>query len=623
MPIPTKIQNLSFFIIFLSGLSFSLSAQVALMEASNELDEDFLKSLPKELQEEIGQEDEGTKKEIDKLLNTKTSALKNKEALQLIKKQLESLENRMNVDITNDDVNQLKRFGLSFFNSIQSTFMPVNVPNFDSDYVLDVGDKITINLVGSKSKIYNDQIIERDGSISLKDFGKIYLAGQKFSQAQNIVEKFFLEKTVGNEVFITLTEVRDVQVIMLGSIENPGVYTISGGSNVLHALNVAGGIAKNGSYRSIKLLRSGKAIKTFDLYETMILGNPDIFNINLRSGDTILVDPVGFYVPISGGVNNEAIYDVKDGETVQDIISFAGGFSQDTYMVDKIFIERDNSFGREIIELNKTNLDQFILQPRDSVNVPKYVKEIKKIPQVTLSGAINRPGIYNLEEGETISSLIKRAGGYRDEAYVFGGMLYRKSVEEKSKAFGQRIYADTIAFLVSNLGKGGSGQSLTGDFLKILTEEFRSQESIARVISEFNIQKIESNQAADTMLEDNDVIDIPVLPQHVYLFGDFNQSVILPYNSDFSVNDYIELAAGKKSSATKHLIIVDPNGMSHYFEKPFFTTFSENRDIYPGTIIYLPRELGKVEGIMYASAIAPILSSLTLSLASVNAIRND
>ena len=57
----------------------------------------------------------------------------------------ESLENRMNVDITNDDVNQLKRFGLSFFNSIQSTFMPVNVPNFDSDYVLDVGDKITIN----------------------------------------------------------------------------------------------------------------------------------------------------------------------------------------------------------------------------------------------------------------------------------------------------------------------------------------------------------------------------------------------------------------------------------------------------------------------------------------------
>ena len=123
MPIPTKIQNLSFFIIFLSCLSFSLSAQVALMEASNELDEDFLKSLPKELQEEIGQEDEGTKKEIDKLLNTKTSALKNKEALQLIKKKYFSFEKAL-----------YRNIAVIFFSSITMIIFLLFLQNFWANY---------------------------------------------------------------------------------------------------------------------------------------------------------------------------------------------------------------------------------------------------------------------------------------------------------------------------------------------------------------------------------------------------------------------------------------------------------------------------------------------------------
>ena len=238
---------------------------------------------------------------------------------------------------------------------------------------------------------------------------------------------------------------------------------------------------------------------------------------------------------------------------------------------------------------------------------------------------VKRPGIYNIQEGETLSGLISRAGGYKENAYPYGGVFFRKSAEEMSAKFNKRIYSDTINFLVSNLGSGGgnSSQPLTGDFLKILIEESKAQDSIGRIVTEFDLNKIKASPMLDTKLKDNDVINVPALSQQVYLFGDFNQPLILPYNPEFTPEQYVSLAAGKKTSATKHTVIIDPDGKSHYFASSKFSLFNENIDVYPGTIIYLPRELGKVNGVQFAAAVAPILSSLTLSLASINTITDD
>jgi len=504
--------------------------------------------------------------------------------------------------------------------------MPVNVPNLGGDYVVDVGDKLSINIVGSNSTKLDNVYVDRDGSISIQEFGKIFIAGKTFDDVQKIIDSFIQAKSIGNEVFVTLAELRDIQVIMLGEVESPGIYTISGGSNVLHALNVAGGINALGSFRNISIIRAEKEIFNLDLYETLVSGKTTIFNFNLRSGDTIFTKPIDFFVPISGGVNRPALFDIKTGETLADLVRFAGGYSQDSFNANSITLERDSINGIEYIEIQKNNLPNIKLQPRDVVTVPKYIKEIKAVSQVTVSGAVQRPGKYTIEDGTTLSQVISMAGGYKEDSYEFGGMFYRKSIQELDTVFGKRIYADTINFLVSNLGQGaggGSQQPLTGDFLKILIEEFQSQDPIGRVIVDFNLSTLKSNPGLDVRLEDQDIIDIPSIPQHVYLFGDFNQPVTLPYNPEFNVNDYIELAAGKKSSATEHMILIDPNGMSHYFEKQRFNLFSHSHDIYPGSIIYLPRELGKIEGVMFAAAVAPILSSLTLSLASINSITND
>jgi protein involved in polysaccharide export with SLBB domain len=425
---------------------------------------------------------------------------------------------------------------------------------------------------------------------------------------------------------VSLKELRDIHVVILGNAINPGIYTLSGGSNLMHALNVSGGINSNGSYRKIKLIRKSNEVEIIDLYDTLVHANNKIFDYNLRSGDTIFVQPLEFSVPISGGVNVPGIYDIKAGETLEDLLAFAGGFSQDSFGVDFISIRRDGNGRSSKLSIKKSELQSIKLQPQDSIQVPAYSKSVIPTRTVTLSGAVVRPGKYSIDDNETMYDLVLKAGGYQNNAYEFGGKIFRKSTEDLSNNFSKRIYSDTINYLVSSLGgagAGGASAKVDGEFLGILIEEFQSSEPIKRIVTEFDLEKIRNNPLKNLRLEDKDVIEIPEVPQHVYLFGDFNQQVILPYDPNLQISDYIYLAAGQKSSATEHLILIDPNGLSYYYQKPRFDLFKNNPEVYPGSIIYLPRELGKIEGITFAAAVAPILSSLTLSLASINAINND
>lgn len=616
----TKIRHKSISILLL----FIFTHTSLFAQTQSAMDEDFLNSLPEDVQDELNNENSEKSGALEKLLNSKTSVVKNKAALQIIKQQITDLESRILDESELDPASTLPRFGESFFSSTQSTFMPINVPNLDGDYVLGVGDKLSLNIVGNNSTFYESLLIDRDGSISIEDYGKVFVAGQEFSDAEVIISNFIKNRLIGGEVYVALKELRDIQVIILGSAINPGIYTMSGGSNILHALNVSGGISKNGSFRNIRVVRANQEVQNIDLYNTFVFGDGNIFNFNLRSGDSIFIQPLEFSVPISGGVNKPAIFDISPGETLEDLLTFAGGFSQDSFSIDTVTLQRDGNQSSQTLSINKDNLKSVNLQPHDSIIVPEYSKSIIPSRIVTISGAVKRPGRYSINDEETLLDLVSRAGGYKKNVYEFGGIFYRKSIEEVSSTFSKRIYSDTINFLVSNLGQGsGGGNAVTGDFMKILIEEFQSADSTKRVITEFDIEKLRSNPLQNIRLEDGDVIEIPEVPQHVFLFGDFNQQVILPYNPKFTIEDYIALAAGKKASATEHLILIDPNGFSSYFQKPRFAIFKENPDVYPGSIIYLPRELGKVEGIMLASAVAPILSSLTLSLASINAINSN
>ena len=162
-------------------------------------------------------------------------------------------------------------------------------------------------LVGQVTDRIPDVPVAVDGTMTINGLGKFRVAGLSLNEVSRLINKYVENKIVGQETFITLAELRDINILIVGSVDFPGMYTISGNSTILGALDMAGGPSKNGSFRSIELKRNNTTIAEFDLYDVFIKGNIN-FDHRLKPGDVILVNPKGKEVGVSGGVNVPAIY---------------------------------------------------------------------------------------------------------------------------------------------------------------------------------------------------------------------------------------------------------------------------------------------------------------------------
>ena len=587
--------------------------------AQSTLDQSFLEGLPQSIRDQVEVENKLDKEEeLNKLFRSETSIEKNKVILDRLKAEILALDKKFS-DIESLDAGEtLPRFGVNFFRTLQSSFMPVNVPNLGSDYVVDIGDTFEILLTG-KLELKEELLVGRDGAISIETIGKVNVAGKKLADAEKAIIQYIETAAFGVDAFVSLSKLRDVQIIMLGHVYSPGIFTLSGGSNVISAINIAGGITDSGSYRKIEHRRNGELLQTIDLYDLMVFGKFDS-KTTLRSGDTILVAPSQMQIPVSGGVNFPATYEATPGESIKDLISYASNFSEYYSGFSSVLVSRMTPSKSELIEVQDTNLDNFILQPRDSIQVPSYKNEIQPVRTVSIIGMVNRPGEYVIGLNEKLSDIIEKAGGYKENAYLYGSALFRTEALDKEKLFAQLNYSDTVNYIISNIGKSSS--SISTSVLDLLAEELRSRSYEGRVVADFNLNNLKSNPSIDIKLFDKDKIVIPEIQKVVYLFGDFRKPSNYVYDPRLSPKDYIDLAGGKKESAYDEILIIDPDGKTHIYQTSILS-LGQSVEIYPGSIIYAQRNIGKLSGLSYASAVSPILSSLAISLASLNSITND
>lgn len=594
-------------------LAVILSSANAYSQAA--ISKEFLEGLDPSIRDQIESENEETDEgELEELFRAEISVEKNKAILKSLRKKMDSLEQRMEND---DGQSTLERFGDSFFSTIQSSFMPINIPNFSSNYIVDVGDTFSLLLTG---KMATEEVLEvqRDGFVSIPKIGKVNVAGKSLADAISAVESFIETTYIGVNSYLSLSKVRDVQILVLGGIERPGIYTLSGGSSILGALNVSGGINKSGSYRKIELRRGGQTIETIDLYDVFIFGKYEISN-TLRSGDTIFVHQSQMMIPVTGGANNPHIFEAVTGESAGDLIRYAGGFDDSFYGFNSIGVKRTTPTDDQTINVNLNQIEDFKLQPRDMIFIPFYNNEIKAIDQVTISGMVKRPGKYFISDGETLSNLIDRAGGYTQHAYVYGSALFREDAIIKEQLYAEVNYAETVNYIVSNIGK--PNVSLNSSALELLVEELKSKNFTGRIVTNFNTSQIKEKPSLDVILQNNDSIVIPSLQKIVYMFGDFKMPSNVIYDSGFDIGDYIAAAGGLKESSYGEIIVIDPDGKTQIYTSKFFSR-SRDISIYPGSIIYAPRDIGKLSGLVYAATVSPILSNLALSLASLNSIQN-
>ena len=304
---------------------------------AQELDENFLDSLPDDVREDLvnraGENTESAKenyrpsqyssklKQAEELIDLKTR----------IEKDLLELETRLGSDDRLKVSYELELFGKDYFSTFQTSFMPINEPNPDSSYTLDVGDILTIQLIGQKDSI-EDFVISGDGSINIPDIGKLTLAGLSLDNASQLIKSRVSSSFIGIDSFISIAQIRDVNVLVAGNAENPGIYTLSGNSNLLQAISIAGGVDDEfGSYRAINLLRNNVVIETLDIYDLLINGNYNLKE-RLRSGDVIFVEPRKKIISMDEAVKRPAKYELKDKENLKVVIVYANGLRQSTDM---------------------------------------------------------------------------------------------------------------------------------------------------------------------------------------------------------------------------------------------------------------------------------------------------
>ena len=603
-------------LILLSLISLSIVAQ----DMPTLLNQEFLDSLPEDIRKDI--QDNNTATALDSNETYRpylySSKLKQTEELLNLKDRLEKdlldLERRLN---SNEDLRineDLKLYGSDFFNTFQTSFMPINEPNPDSGYMLDKGDVLQIQLVGQND--FNEELlINSDGSISVPDIGQIIIAGLSLDEASRLIQSKVSSAYIGTEAFINLAEIRDVNILVTGNAQNPGIYTLTGNSNILHAISASGGISEYGSLRKINLLRNNTIIESLDVYDLLIDGQYNLKK-RLRSGDVVFIEARKKIVTIDGAVNRPAKYEVTNEQNLDSIIKYANGISRTA--------DRENFSLERIIDgtlksIPVRNENQFkTIKAEDGDLI--YIRE-HPFRQAKISGAVLKPGSYTMAEGETINDLIEKAGGFTDNAYKFGAIYQNqdaKLINEQSKEILYQEFLDNI-IAVSQLSAGSFD---LGPVVQ-LTQEIKNTEANGRVVIDL------LNEGSDFYnVQEGDELFIPERNNVVYVYGEISTEGAVMYSELKDVEYFVEKSGGYKQFAdNKSIYILHPNGESQLYRSQrsiFERTPKSDIRIYPGSIIFVPRELDdSAPRRLAAQAYVSLLGNLGLTLASLSAISND
>ncbi|MCE9680050.1 SLBB domain-containing protein [Shewanella sp. AS1] len=304
---------------------------------------------------------------------------------------------------------ELKRFGYELFQGEPTTFAPVSDVPVPSEYLVGPGDRIKVQLFGKDNQEY-DLVISRDGTIQFPQLGPISVAGLSFAELRESLNHRIKQQMIGIESNITMGELRSIRIFIAGDAYKPGSYTVSSLSTITQALFVAGGVNEIGSLRDIQVKRNGKLVGSMDLYDLLMRGDAS-GDLRLRSGDVVFIPPVGGLVSIEGEVRRPAIYELKQNETVADIVAMAAGVTPGAYPKSST-IERFNSNGlRGLVNVDLTTQagKSTKAQAGDYIRVKNA--SVRFEDAITLVGAVVRPGKYQWYDGQKISDLLPSLWG--------------------------------------------------------------------------------------------------------------------------------------------------------------------------------------------------------------------
>ena len=289
-------------------------------------------------------------------------------------------------------------------------------------YIIGVGDEISVTVFGNS---YFSQLSKVDsrGRIDLgASLGKIYVKGVAFKNLEPLVKSALRQKInlEGNQVEIDLAFSRQLSINVTGEVQRPGTFQVPAANTVFNLLVLSGGPTQNGTIRDIEVIRGGKKVYGFDVYEYLI--NPKN-NLFLEDGDFVVIKPVNKKVQIQGGVLRPGSIELKDGESLESAIKFVGGFSTKADP-NRMTLSRLNGVSRSVMPLSFENQKKSVeLYDGDQIFVFEQKEEL--FNAVNIEGEIYFPGSYPLTKGQSVLDLLSSAGGLTRNANTEVGFVIR------------------------------------------------------------------------------------------------------------------------------------------------------------------------------------------------------
>lgn len=316
-------------------------------------------------------------------------------------------------------------FGSEIFNSSSLSFEPNPNLAVPPTYVLGPGDELQMVIYGVQQFV-GEFTVNKEGKVTIPNIGQVHVGGLSFGAAEVLLKKraSIIYRTISSgqsELSLTISKFKTIRITILGA-KKPGNYSISSLSTIFNALHVAGGPDDNGSYRNIELIRNNKVHKIIDLYKFLIYGD-ESDNMNLKESDIIRIPVYTNRVKIEGKVKRQGIFELKQGETFLDLLTYCANFDEAAYK-KSIKLIQNTEKELKISDLAESDYQNYKPQNGDVFKVSQILNRFEN--RVSIKGAVFRPDEYALTEGLTLKQLIERADGLTEDAYTERVQLIRE-----------------------------------------------------------------------------------------------------------------------------------------------------------------------------------------------------
>jgi len=427
------------------------------------------------------------------------------------------------------------------------------------------------------------------------------------------------------------------KVKIRGRVQDPGEYMFEKDMRVLDLILASGGLLKDAWFPEAELFRTDPL--TLDVFkialelERVLDGDP-AQNLPLQDLDELMVHSIWEFkepetVEILGEVNYPGKYPRFEGMRISDLI-FAGGYLRQEAYREEAELTRYEIVDGERRELRHLRLDlRAILDGSDEANILlqhydrlliRRISNWREDEVVFVSGEIAFPGNYPIEEGERLSNLIRRFGGFLEDAYLPAVVFTRENVrelqQEQLERMARQLEADlarsAVQFTPGVEQTEAAKRQLAIEAGQQLAAELRSVQASGRMVINLDeLEKLEGTEF-DLVMRNGDTFHVPRKPNHVMVLGQVNNPTAFQYQAGESAGDYIDMAGGQTRFADgSNTYVVRADGSVDRGSKT---------KLQPGDVVVVPESLERFSGMQFALDLSQVLYQLGIAVASAKTV---